>query len=186
VKSSIFVLAVTVLAGVGFSACGSPQSVTSATPTLSKTLIQVALTGPLSGSFTACRTDTDGALNATVLSGTVVDASGDEIGTAEFDVVHVGKLAPGAYFLATGTGAPAGSRAVGTLTITPLAGRPLPVVTLGQKYGGESQAIFLTQTGTLHVANDGSTTIRTDLIDQQATQQIADHPLISGTWRCAA
>jgi hypothetical protein len=88
VKSSIFVLAVTVLAGVGFSACGSPQSVTSATPALSKTLIQVALTGPLSGSFTACRTDTDGALNATVLSGTVVDASGDKIGTAEFDVVQ--------------------------------------------------------------------------------------------------
>jgi hypothetical protein len=81
-------LAVTVLAGVGFSACGAPQSVTSATPALSKTLIQVALTGPLSGSFTACRTDTDGALNATVLSGTVVDASGDKIGTAEFDVVQ--------------------------------------------------------------------------------------------------
>ncbi len=75
---------------------------------------------------------------------------------------------------------------MGTLTVSPLAGRPLPIVALGQRYGGESQAIFPTQTGTLQVATDGSTTIRTDLIDQQATQQIADHPLISGTWRCAA
>jgi hypothetical protein len=81
-------LAVTVLAGVGVSACGVPQLLTSPTSALSKTLIQVALTGSLSGSFTACRTDTDGALNATVLSGTVVDASGDKIGTAEFDVVQ--------------------------------------------------------------------------------------------------
>jgi hypothetical protein len=95
-------------------------------------------------------------------------------------------LAPGAYFLATGTGAPEGSRAVGSLTVSPLAGKPLPIVTLGQRYGGESKAIFLTQSGTLQVATDGSTTIRTDLIDQQATQQISDHPLISGTWRCAA
>jgi hypothetical protein len=171
---------------IGLSACGSQAPLTSATPTTTNALISVALSGSLSGSFVSCRSSDDHGVSGTVLRGTVVDDSGEEVGTAEFLVLHVGTLIPGTYLLSTGVGRPTGSRAVGTLTVTPLAGRELPAVTVGQRYGRSSLAVFLTQTGTLAVGTDGAATIRTDLIDFEATRQTPDHPVISGTWHCAS
>jgi hypothetical protein len=170
---------------IAVSGCGSSPARSSSTAANSRADVDVVLTGPLSGSFATCRLDKDGDVGDTVLGGYVVEASGTRVGTAVFVVVHVGSLIPGDYLLAPGIGLPTGSRAVGTLTVSPLTGRTLPVVTFGQR-DGSAQAVFLTQTGELHVAPDGSTTITADLIDQQATQQIPDHPVISGSWRCSA
>jgi hypothetical protein len=183
------ILGLTVVAGCGSQAAVPSAAVKSAAPSTSSA-VNVVLTGALSGHFTTCVTtvfaSSSGPKRSTILRGTVADQAGTEIGTSDFGLVSGDPLRPGIYTLHPDVAAPSGYRAVGTLTVTPDPGKDLPPVTIGQRLGTSTQATFLTSPGSLEVAADGSVAIQADLIDLQATQQTPNHPIISGTWRCAS
>ncbi len=186
----------TLLAAVAGTLVLSACAATTVTPGVAQVrpaFVSVRLTGPLTGHFTSCTSKNEdsttsavGSLFATDLVGPVVDGSGIQIGTADFSVVSGGPLIPGRYVLKTDVKPPTGFRAVGTLRIRPAAGTKLPVVTLGQRYEGSPDAVFLTDSGSIIVGTDGTAAVAADLTDLNATQQVANHPIVAGSLRCGS